>query len=259
MHRPFLRTARFTITERFDDPGSSLPQVPGPRFPVHRFPLALAPLLRLPLPERHGLRLDALLRDHRPACPEAGGSAGRVADHDAWLSSLRRLLLLAGAVLVSGRWFCRYLCPLGAAYGLFNYVSPLRVVHDEAACSGCGKCEGLCPMDVKKERNSFLDVTGCIKCGRCVKACGTGHGVFLPRSGFLPNRKMQRRLGNNIITSRCRAPNAIRICDKFEERDGDSGLVIQALRLPGSPLSSPSLRPSHPAPPLPWRCRPPAG
>lgn len=88
------------------------------------------------------------------------------------------LLLLSGAVLVSGRWFCRYLCPLGAAYGLFNCVSPLRVMHDEAACSGCGRCEGLCPMDVRKERGSFLDATGCIKCGRCVKACGTGARSF---------------------------------------------------------------------------------
>lgn len=88
------------------------------------------------------------------------------------------LLFLVGTVLVSGRWFCRYLCPLGAAYGLFNYVSPLRVVHDEVACNGCGRCEGLCPMDVKTERGSFMDVTGCIKCGRCVKACGTGARRF---------------------------------------------------------------------------------
>jgi len=94
---------------------------------------------------------------------------------------------------VSGRWFCRYLCPLGAAYGLFNYISPLRVVHNEARCSGCGRCEGLCPMDVKKERSSFLDVTGCIKCGRCVKACRTGARGFSALSfvsGTCTNQKI---------------------------------------------------------------------
>ncbi len=99
------------------------------------------------------------------------------------------LLLLVGVVLASGRWFCRYLCPLGAAYGLFNYVSPLMVVHDEAACNGCGKCEGLCPMDVKMERGSFLDVTGCIKCGRCVKACGTGARSFSASFGLSPKQE----------------------------------------------------------------------
>jgi ferredoxin len=84
---------------------------------------------------------------------------------------LSGLLLIAGMIFVSGRWFCRYLCPLGAIYGLFNYVSPLQVVHDKAACNGCGSCSNLCPMGVKKEKSGFLSVTGCIKCGRCVRAC----------------------------------------------------------------------------------------
>ncbi len=104
---------------------------------------------------------------------------------------LSGLLLIAGVVLVSGRWFCRYLCPLGAAYGLFNYISPLQVVHKEAACSGCGKCSILCPMNVNKERSGFLDVTGCIKCGRCVKACGMGaRQFFWPVASSIFPRKM---------------------------------------------------------------------
>ncbi len=81
------------------------------------------------------------------------------------------LLLILVAITVSGRWFCRYLCPLGAWYGLFNYVSPIKVTQDESRCSGCGKCSKSCPMDVDLGKRNFLNVTGCIKCGRCIKAC----------------------------------------------------------------------------------------
>jgi polyferredoxin len=84
---------------------------------------------------------------------------------------LMMLLVAVGAILVSGRWFCRYLCPLGALYGLLNYLSPLRVVHHEERCSHCKECSRRCPMGIDLGRNGFLDVTGCIKCGRCVKAC----------------------------------------------------------------------------------------
>ncbi|MDP4144275.1 MAG: 4Fe-4S binding protein [Bacillota bacterium] len=80
-------------------------------------------------------------------------------------------ILILGIILLGGRWFCRYLCPLGAVYGLFNYVSPIAVTHDKDKCTHCNKCIKQCPMNVDLERGSFLDVTGCIKCGKCIKAC----------------------------------------------------------------------------------------
>lgn len=81
------------------------------------------------------------------------------------------ILFVAATILVSGRWFCRYLCPLGALYGLFNYISAVKVIHDKNNCNDCGLCIKHCPMEVDLRRGSFLDVTGCIRCGRCVKAC----------------------------------------------------------------------------------------
>jgi ferredoxin-type protein NapH len=105
---------------------------------------------------------------------------------------------IPSAVPVSGRWFCRYLCPLGATYGLFNYISPLKVLHSEAACNHCGQCSKLCPMDVKKENGSFLDVTGCIKCGRCVKACKMDARSFSWSGGPLAFPK-GNKTGNNSL------------------------------------------------------------
>ncbi len=78
--------------------------------------------------------------------------------------------ILVAAVLVP-RPFCRYLCPLGALYGLFNRFSFYRMGVDEGRCVGCGACDRACPMgvEVRADPNS----PECIRCGACRKACPT--------------------------------------------------------------------------------------
>ena len=46
------------------------------------------------------------------------------------------------------RPFCKWICPLGAVYALFNKVSLLQMKVDEDKCVSCGKCERACKMDV---------------------------------------------------------------------------------------------------------------
>ncbi len=67
------------------------------------------------------------------------------------------------------RPFCRYLCPLGAIYGLFNHFSLYRYEIDQDKCTKCGLCQRACEMDipVQKTPNS----AECIRCGKCMKAC----------------------------------------------------------------------------------------
>lgn len=67
-----------------------------------------------------------------------------------WLFSWKTLLLVA-IVLLSIRYyrpFCKYLCPLGALYGLFNPVSLYRLRVDQSECVHCGKCQQVCGMDI---------------------------------------------------------------------------------------------------------------
>lgn len=84
-------------------------------------------------------------------------------------------LILAFTVIVSivvYRPFCKYICPLGAVYALFNKVSVLRIRNDKERCIGCKKCERACKMNI----NVLTDLNSpeCIRCGLCVKSCPTG-------------------------------------------------------------------------------------
>ena len=82
------------------------------------------------------------------------------------------LLFLVLLSLFVYRPFCKYLCPLGAFYGLFNGVGFYRMEVSEEKCVRCGKCAAACPMDVDvvKHPNS----PECIRCGKCRDACPTG-------------------------------------------------------------------------------------
>ena len=79
------------------------------------------------------------------------------------------LILILGLSVFLYRPFCKYLCPLGAAYALFNKAAFYRLQLDEAACTHCGACARVCNMrvDPTKTPNDME----CIRCGDCVKAC----------------------------------------------------------------------------------------
>lgn len=91
-------------------------------------------------------------------------------------------ILLAVTVLsvLFYRPFCKWLCPLGAFYALFNKVSLLQMKVDATACISCGKCARACGMDVDVTKTP--DHAECIRCGKCVLACPTGAVHF--RYGF---------------------------------------------------------------------------
>lgn len=63
------------------------------------------------------------------------------------------------------RPFCKYICPLGAFYSVFNKVSVFRYRVDKEKCVHCGKCRNICQMEVDPAENP--NSTECIRCGRC--------------------------------------------------------------------------------------------
>lgn len=111
-------------------------------------------------------------------CP-AGTSAGLLLSlRDPTLSALWgglfgwKLAVLLAVVLASlivWRPFCKYLCPLGALYGLFNTFALVRMDLDADRCVGCKSCAAACRMGVDPSRTP--NSAECIRCGDCVRAC----------------------------------------------------------------------------------------
>ncbi len=66
-------------------------------------------------------------------------------------------------------FFCKYICPLGAFYSLFQKVSLLKMHYDESSCVKCGECAKACKMNVDPVKNP--NSAECIRCGDCVHTC----------------------------------------------------------------------------------------
>lgn len=67
------------------------------------------------------------------------------------------------------RMFCRFICPLGALYGLFNKISIFGVKLDTSKCVNCNLCKNKCKMDI-----THVGDSECISCGECIDVCPTG-------------------------------------------------------------------------------------
>lgn len=96
-----------------------------------------------------------------------------------WLFDWKVGLLIVILLLSvwSYRPFCRYLCPLGAVYGLFNPIAFYRYEVDGEKCTNCGACTRACGFELKP--NAEPNSTECIRCGDCLRACP--HGALTRR------------------------------------------------------------------------------
>jgi polyferredoxin len=137
---------------------------------------------------RSGLALPAFCKYLCPAGSLEGAAALLARPGNAGLFAvLGRLFTWKFLVLVAVglgcvfcyRLFCRFLCPLGAIYSLFNRFALVRVRVDPDRCDGCGACVRSCGMDVRR-----VGDRECISCGECAAVC--------------PHRAISLRCGDRV-------------------------------------------------------------
>lgn len=79
------------------------------------------------------------------------------------------LVILVFLCIFCYRAFCRFLCPLGAIYSLFNRFAIIGVKVNPSKCTHCGNCVRSCQMDVR-----HVGDHECISCGECMNVCAAG-------------------------------------------------------------------------------------
>lgn len=69
------------------------------------------------------------------------------------------------------RFFCKYLCPAGAFYGVIGKFSPTRIERNDSLCVNCNACTRVCPVNIQVDKALQVSDVECISCNKCVLAC----------------------------------------------------------------------------------------
>lgn len=78
--------------------------------------------------------------------------------------------LILGLNLVERRFWCRYLCPLGAFLGILSRVSIFKRSVSEA-CTSCGSCAAECHGNASPDKIGDWRDTECYYCWNCDDVC----------------------------------------------------------------------------------------
>ncbi len=105
------------------------------------------------------------------------------------------------------RMFCRFICPLGALYGLFNKFALVGVKLEKDKCTDCGLCVSKCQMDIR-----HVGDHECINCGECISVCPTKAIQWKGSKWVLPENEIPDTTGMN-------AEEENEIMRKVEERN----------------------------------------
>lgn len=95
---------------------------------------------------------------------------------------LPAFLLLVGILIGSAfvqRFFCRYLCPLGAIFAVFSKARVTEIRKTRTSCGNCRACTNACPMGIALYQKDVCRSGECIDCMACVAACPRGNAELI--------------------------------------------------------------------------------
>lgn len=84
-------------------------------------------------------------------------------------------LLITIGMALEPRFFCRFLCPMGAVFSLMPIV-PFSVIKRKRdhCIEKCKACQMVCPaaLEIPSEKEGDNETSGeCFSCGKCIRKC----------------------------------------------------------------------------------------
>lgn len=71
--------------------------------------------------------------------------------------------------LSTPRFYCRFVCPLGALFGILSRYALWRVGKNQSECSQCARCEALC--EGACDPSAKIRISECVLCMNCLDTC----------------------------------------------------------------------------------------
>lgn len=100
------------------------------------------------------------------------------------------LVLILAGMSFQERFFCRFLCPMGAIFSLLPVIPAFALHRDRESCiKNCSACTRKCPSDIALPNDGSSIIKGdCFNCQKCISTC--------PKSNI--HCGIQRLSGNEI-------------------------------------------------------------
>lgn len=91
----------------------------------------------------------------------------------AYIPGLIFLLLILVGMCVQERFFCRFLCPMGAVFSLLPVLPVFSLRRSREKCiKGCAGCTKNCPSDIEIPPDGSYETAGdCFQCQKCMDTC----------------------------------------------------------------------------------------
>ena len=91
-------------------------------------------------------------------------------------------ILFILSILIRNFW-CRFLCPYGALLGITALISPNKIKRNVSSCIDCGKCYKACPSNIKVDKLLTVISDECHSCLNCLDVCPIDDTLNVKLSG----------------------------------------------------------------------------
>ncbi len=85
--------------------------------------------------------------------------------------------------LLIDRFWCKYLCPLGAVFSLAGRFNLINIRRNTDLCVECGTCTKKCPMNIEVTKVTNIPADECVKCLECISTCPKSDALVLTVGG----------------------------------------------------------------------------